>query len=75
VKDVLTALNALSEETHVAHQRLNPRTVDEAAEAAAAPFRVAKGGTTSTVATPENKKPPAAEQRRPAVPDDKVELF
>lgn len=75
VKDVLTALNALSEETHVAHQRLNPRTVDEAAEAAAAPFRVAKGGTTSTVATPENKKPPAAEQGRPAVPDDKVELF
>ena len=75
VKDVLTALNALSEETHVAHQRLNPRTVDEAAEAAAAPFRVARAGTTSTVATSESKKPPAAEQRRPAVPDDKVELF
>lgn len=75
VKDVLTALNALSEETHVAHQRLNPRTVDEATEAAAAPFRVAKGGTTSTVATPENRKSPTAEQRRPAIPDDKVELF
>lgn len=74
VKDVLTALNALSAETHVAHERLNPRMVDAADEAAATPFRVAKGGTTSTVATPEDKKPPA-EQRRPAVPDDKVELF
>jgi len=74
VKDVLTALNALSEETHVAHQRLNPRTEDAAEEGAATPFRVAKGGTTSTVATPEDKKPPT-EQRRPAVPDDKVELF
>ena len=74
VKDVLTALNALSEETHVAHQRLNPRTEDAAEEGAATPFRVAKGGTTSTVATPEDKKPPA-EQKRPAVPDDKVELF
>ena len=73
VKDVLTALNALSAETHVAHQRLNPR-VDEGADAAAVPFRVAKGGTTSTVSTPEDKKP-LAEQKRPAVPDDKVELF
>jgi methyl-accepting chemotaxis protein len=74
VKDVLTALNALSQETHVAHERLNPRMEDAAEEGAATPFRVAKGGTTSTVATPEDKKPPA-EQRRPAVPDDKVELF
>ena len=74
VKDVLNALNALSEETHLAHQRLNTRKVDATGVTSAAPFRVAKGGTTSTMVTPEDKKAPA-EQKRPTAPDDKVELF
>jgi len=74
VKDVLDALNSLSAETHLAHQRLNARTVEATGGIGAAPFRVAKGGTTSTVTTPEDKKAPA-EHKRPAVPDDKVELF
>jgi methyl-accepting chemotaxis protein len=74
VKDVLDALNSLSAETHLAHQRLNTRMVDAPGVTSAAPFRVAKGGTTSTVATPEDKKIPA-EHKRPAAPDDKVELF
>ena len=74
VKDVLNALNSLSQETHVAHQRLNTRTADATGVASAAPFRVAKGGTTSTMVTPEDKKAPAEQKRRTA-PDDKVELF
>lgn len=74
VKDVLNALNSLSQETHLAHQKMNARKGDEAEATSAVPFRVARGGTSSTVARPEDKKAPA-QPKRPASPDDKVELF